>query len=257
MKKWNISIVLPLVVVLMASACSNDGDKGDGVAHINMFLTDAPAEYEAVYIDIQSVEFITDAGTLTFNLLNPGVYNLLQFNSGVDTLMISEDISPRTVSQIRLILGDNNSVVVDGVNYPLETPSAQSSGLKLNVHYTFEAGIVYNLWLDFDAEQSIVEQGSGDYLLKPVIRVYTEAESGAIAGNIFPLAAASYMSAITPTDTFGTTINADGTFLIGGLVSGSYDVHFSAVVGFSDIVIPSVIVANGSVTEMGEVEIPL
>ncbi|HRF76198.1 MAG TPA: DUF4382 domain-containing protein [Chitinophagales bacterium] len=255
---WPVIIAaIALIGTITMTSCNKDNQDPTGTAHVNMYLTDAPADYDAVYIDVQSIEIISDAGTTTHTLLHPGVYDLLKFNSGVDTLMISEDLSPRTVSQIRLILGENNSVVVDGVSYPLSTPSAQTSGLKLNVHYTFEAGISYNLWMDFDASQSIVEQGNGDYTLKPVIRIFTAAESGAIAGNIFPLGAAFHVSAITATDTFGTSINADGSFLIGGLVDGSYDVKFSAVAGFTDITVPGVLVTNGSVTQIGEIIIPL
>jgi len=156
-----------------------------------------------------------------------------------------------------LILGSNNTVVVDGESHPLETPSAQTSGLKLNVHYTFEAGLVYDLWLDFDAEQSIVEKGNGDYSLKPVIRVYTEALSGAISGVVFPADAAYYVQAMSATDTAGTYISADGSFLIGGLPEGSYSVNFSAVAGFTDITLPGVSVTTGIITDLGEVTIPL
>jgi hypothetical protein len=244
-----------LLTVIALQGCKEDAPAGE--SHLNMYLTDAPAAYDAVYIDIQSIEIISDNGTYTYDLLSPGVYNLLEFSSGVDTLLISEDISPKTITQIRLILGDNNSIVVDGITYPLETPSAQSSGLKLNVHYTFEAGITYDLWLDFDAEQSIVEQGSGDYLLKPVIRVYTEALSGAISGSVFPADAAYYVQATSVTDTAGTYILGDGSFLISGLPGGTYNVSISAAAGFTDLTITGVLVSTGIVTDLGELIIPL
>lgn len=255
-RKFWMFAVLPILGVLVAFSSCKD-DTADRQAHLNMYLTDAPAAYDAVYIDIQSVEITSDMGTETYALVTPGVYNLLEFNSGIDTLILSEDVSPRTISQIRLILGSNNSVVVDGESHPLETPSAQTSGLKLNVHYTFEAGLVYDLWLDFDAEQSIVEKGNGDYSLKPVIRVYTEALSGAISGTIFPAEAAYYVQAISATDTAGTYINADGGFLIGGLPEGTYSVNFSAAAGFTDITIPGVSVSTGIVSDLGVVTIPL
>lgn len=253
-----IPAILSLVIVFAAiiSSCKiDDKDPSSSSAHLEMYLIDAPADYDAVYIDVQAVEIISNEGTTTFNLLNPGVYDLLKFNSGVDTLMISEDMSPRTVTQIRLILGSNNSVVVDGVTHPLDVPSGETSGLKLNVHYTFEAGVVYKLWLDFDAAQSIVEKGDGSYSLKPVIRVFTESDAGSIRGTIFPLGAAFHVSAITATDTFGTAINLNGNFQIMGLPSGTYDVKFTAIFGFADITVPGVSVTNGSVTEMGEIVI--
>ena|SRR5665647_2021879 len=47
-----------------------------------------------------------------------GVYNLLDLSNGISTLIATGDMQPGTVSQIRLILGSNNTVTVGGV-YPL------------------------------------------------------------------------------------------------------------------------------------------
>lgn len=258
MKKTIIlTSIFALFFTLLISCKEDPGANSGDMAQLKIFLTDAPAEYDAVYIDVLSVEIHTDAdGWKTLNVINPGIYDLLKFNSGIDTVIIDEDIAPQTISQIRLILGDNNSVVVDGVVHPLEAPSAETSGLKLNVHYTFEAGIAYELWMDFDAEQSIVEKGNGDYSLKPVIHVYTQAETGAISGTVFPFDAAYYVMASTPTDTIGTLIAADGSFLIGGVPAGTYDVTFSAVAGFSDITVNDVNVQTGNVTTLGVINIP-
>lgn len=255
MKKMNVwGLALVSSFFLMAS-CQND-DTAEK-ASVRFYLTDAPAGYDAVNIDIQSIEIHTDeGGWVTHELEVPGVYNLLEYASGVDTLLLSADMDPGTISQIRLILGSNNSIVVDGVTYPLETPSAEESGLKLNVHYDLEPGVVYTYWLDFDAEQSIVEQGSGDYSLKPVIRVYTEAASGAIAGSIAPIDGAIYVAAISGSDTVGTYITDAGTFLIAGLEPGTYSVSFGAGLGLFDLTIPGISVSLGTVTEMGVVIIP-
>ena len=43
----------------------------------------------------------------------------------------------------------------------LTTPSAQHSGLKLNVHAELTEGITYKILLDFDAVRSVVKTGSG------------------------------------------------------------------------------------------------
>jgi hypothetical protein len=60
---------------------------------------------------------------------------------------------------------------VDGVSYPLSTPSAEQSGLKLQVNATLEAGVVYTILLDFDANKSIVVTGNNTYKLKPVVSI--------------------------------------------------------------------------------------
>lgn len=65
---------------------------------------------------------------------------------------------------------DDNSVMVDSVIHPLQTPSAQQSGLKIKIDKDLDLDI-NTLTLDFDAEKSIVETGNGGYILKPVIKV--------------------------------------------------------------------------------------
>ncbi len=46
---------------------------------------------------------------------NQGIYNLLEFVNGQDTLIVDEDIPSGYISQIRLVLGENNTVMVDSV----------------------------------------------------------------------------------------------------------------------------------------------
>jgi hypothetical protein len=55
-------------------------------------------------------------------------------------------------------------------NLSIEYPSAEQSGLKLQVNQTLQEGIMYHVLLDFDANKSIVKLGNGGYKLKPVIR---------------------------------------------------------------------------------------
>jgi Domain of unknown function (DUF4382) len=142
-------------------------------------LTDGPAGYDAVYIDVEKVEVnvSSDSGTTTgwqiLDLLRPGVYNLLKFSNGIDTVLAAADLPSGTLSQLRLVPGNNNSVVIGGQSYLLKTPSAQQSGLKLNIHSMLTTGIEYRLWIDFDANRSIVSTGSGEYILHPVLRTVT------------------------------------------------------------------------------------
>ena len=70
---------------------------------------------------------------------------------------------------MRLILGFDNSLVVTGDTLDLAIPGEYNTGLKINVNDTIKADETLNLTLDFNAEQSVVTEGEGSYLLKPVI----------------------------------------------------------------------------------------
>ncbi len=226
-------------------------------SRLSVSLTDDPASYDSVNIDIQDIKVNTgDTAWTSLPLNRKGIYNLLAFKNGLDTLLSSSELPAGTVSQIRLVLGTNNSVVVKGVNYPLSTPSSQQSGLKLNLHATLISGIEYKLWLDFDAGRSIVETGNGNYILKPVIRTYSEATSGAIKGSVVPANSHSMVYAIqNTTDTIGSALadTTSGNFLIGGLPAGPYNVAIHAS-GYADTTLPGN-VTTGTVTDLGSVQL--
>jgi len=223
------------------------------MAKLNIQLTDASCNYDSVLIEILSIELITSAGDTNLPLNNPGIYNLLDLNNGLDTLLISSSLPSGTLSQIRLILGPNNHLVIDSITHDLKSPSAQQSGLKIQVHQELQAGISYEIWLDFDVCKSIVAKGNGGFSLKPVIRSFTAANSGAIQGIISPDTAVQYVFIVSNLDTIGTLPNPDGIFLLQGLDSGFYDVNFLGSGTYPDSTIFGVGVILGQITDLDTV----
>ena len=245
------------LIALTFVSCSDDNDNiSGGTATMEVRLVDGPADYDAVNIDVQDVEISTENGWVNLNMPNPGVYNLLEFKNGLDNLLLGQAVLPvGHVSQMRLILGSNNSIVVNGVTHPLQTPSAMQSGLKFNWNETLVANGAYNVWIDFDAAKSIVEQGNGGYLLKPVIRTFSEATNGQIKGYVLPQAANSLVHVINSTnDTIATTIpEQDGFYMFMGLPQANYTVSFDAddATGYLDENQTSVGVTFGQITDLG------
>lgn len=254
MKKIMHALFLSLFVFVIAS-CAKD-NKSDSKAQLSVLMTDAPGSYDAVLIDLQRVEVTGNGGSAMELNTNDDIYNLLDLTNGVNTLIATGDMEPGTISQIRLILGPNNSVVVDGVSYPLSTPSAQQSGLKIQVHQTFEPGVSYTILLDFDANQSIVEKGNGEYQLKPVIRTIDVALSGSIKGKINPVGVIAKITATSDWLTYYSTVNnSNGDFLIAGLPEGSYDIKFTPALPLLPFTIKGKIVTAGASTDIGAIEI--
>ncbi|OQP40789.1 hypothetical protein A4H97_14335 [Niastella yeongjuensis] len=214
--------------LVSCSKSDSDGEK----AKLQLRLIDAPADYDQVNIDIKDVQInVTgddDKGWQSLPGVKAGIYNILDLVNGKDTLLVDADIPTGKLHQIRLILGDNNSVVMGGVSAHLETPSAQQSGLKLNVQQDVKSGILYTMVLDFDAARSIVTTGSGKYNLKPVIRTVLNAVGGSIKGAVTPGSLLTAVYAINGTDTISTFTDATGGYLIRGVPAATYNMLFKA-----------------------------
>lgn len=220
--------------------------------HIRM--TDAPAAYLAVNIDLQAVE-VKGSGAAVMLNVTPGIYNLLNFSNGLDTLIATGALTMSRVEQIRLILGPNNTIVTSTGTYPLKTPSAQQSGLKLNVHHDLLPGVDYYVLLDFDAAQSIVENGNGDYSLKPVIRTIETTLSGSIRGKLSQPGVAATVTATSGSASYSSVVNSNGDFIIAGLPAGSYTVTVTPVLPYSTVSVSNVVVTVGASTNVGIITI--
>lgn len=238
-----------VISIAFTSCTSDDSNEAAG---FSVKLVDAPGDYDEVLVDVQGIEAIVDGEAHEFTALEPGVYNLLDLTGGVSAMLVESVIPAGKLSQIRLILGENNAVVSAGDTIALKTPSAQQSGLKLNVHQDMVSGILYEFILDFNVDKSVVETTQG-LILKPVIRAALEAESGAIAGVVTP---ADVSSLVTATD--GTveisafTAEETGGFLLYGVPAGTYQVIVTpdSTSGMSPVTINEVMVEKGEVMNL-------
>lgn len=251
-------MALAFVGISSFVACKKDKDDNttqNKTAQLNMRLTDGPGHYDAVYLDIQSVAYKMEGKSEVVLAPNRvGIYNIMTFRNGIDTLLVNTTIPVGKVEQIRLILGNNNSVVVDGISHPMSTPSAQESGVKLNFHTTVEAGKSYNVWIDFDAGKSIVQTGGGNYKMKPVIRAYSELTNGRIEGTILPIAAFATVYAVNGTDTFTAIPSGiNGHFVISGLPTASYQLIVEPFIPTYTTHTGSVNVTYGNITSIGTI----
>ncbi|WP_338768113.1 DUF4382 domain-containing protein [Bernardetia sp. ABR2-2B] len=250
------------ILLLSISLFSCNKEKESGQAKLEVRLVDAPADYEAVYIDVQEIRIHTsetaadeDQGWTTLPT-NTGIYNLLELTNGIDALLATEELPAGKVSQIRLILGENNTLVEDGETIPLRTPSAQQSGLKLKINTTLEADLKYVIVLDFDAARSIVKAGnSGNYNLKPVIRTFVESDGGSLKGCTSAVTIQSLVTVSQNGGVVATAYTNDGCFLVKGLPAGTYQVRVEPPVEYAPVTISDVVVIDGEVNTLDTITI--
>ncbi len=256
-------------VMLFAVACSNDDESPNGGnARVNFYLVDAPGDFDEVWIEVLSIRVKADDDSMDdddqgddddefgwveipYDESSPYV-NLMSLTGENSLFLGSEDFPEGEIDQIRLILGDDNYVVKDGVRSDLKTPSAQQSGLKIKVDEDIEGGMSYSLVIDFDIAKSIVVAGnSGNIILKPVLRAYLEEAASGVKGQLFPADASPVaVNAQKGDDQYNTFVDENGNFKILGMDDGVYTFTFTPNDGYQILVIDNVLVEEGVVKTM-------
>ncbi len=248
--------MLPLAGLLLLAAawlpaCSDSPSRPDeGTGRLQVLLTDAPAAYE----DLQAMEITvgevrvhrgTDAGgdadadsaawipVLDSTLPDSArTFDLLELVGGVTALLGDVELPAGHYTQLRLVI-EAASITIGGRTLPLTVPSGAQSGLKLTGGFDVDPGVLTSLTLDFDAERSLVEMppGSGDYKLKPTIRMMQTVLSGTISGTVTPPGIGALVSAYDAVaDTLVATTHPDtaGAYVLQALLAGIYDVECHA-----------------------------
>lgn len=153
----------------MSYSCTK---KTKGTSKLNVRMIDAPGDFQQVNVDVLQVEVHTENGGWVSLPTNAGIYDLLTLQNDVSASLVNQGVLPAgEMTQFRMILGPNNTVMVDSIIHDLDTPSAEQSGLKINVKTDFAPNELYEIIIDFDAEKSVVKKGNGGFNLKPVLKL--------------------------------------------------------------------------------------
>ena len=231
---------------------------------VTIYLTDHQTPvFDSVFIDLQRLdvkledETLPNGGWVSLNI-RPGVYNILRFRNGLDTLFATGTLPNAKVKKIRLTLGAQNSAMKNGQSFSLRVKDEDReviANLESNNFEITASGQVL-FWIDFDAGNSIKADNSGPgnangYRLKSHIKIFIRSHSGEIEGRVLPRAADAIVKAIIGSDT-ATAIpdHDDGEFKMVGLNAGTYKILIDGQNGFNDTLINNVIVRNRENTHL-------
>ncbi|MBD0376339.1 MAG: DUF4382 domain-containing protein [Flavisolibacter sp.] len=161
------SVLFSLLLVFSFTACKKESN----TVPAQFYLTDAPADYQEVNIDLVAIRVKLDKEEDNWVDLktNAGVYNLLALQNGVSTLIAQGDLPQGVIKEVRLILGPNNSIKANGQTFPLVIPSGEEAGLKIKIDKKLKMTL-NSFMIDFDAGLSVKEENSG-FKLRPVIKL--------------------------------------------------------------------------------------
>lgn len=187
-----IAISMFVGMLLLVFGCKKDSKEDDGTSPqygaVDIQMSNAAqTEFLSANVEVKAVQLHYsggDAGQAGWVELptNVGVYDLLNLSENAYAIIARQTEIPKgTVTQMRVILGDQNFVAVvvpvpesltyDTVTYALDLSSQEDTGLKFNLNTQVDPGKRLIISLDFDARESIIKQGEGQYQLKPVVKV--------------------------------------------------------------------------------------
>ncbi len=279
MKNKLLAFSAATVLLTGFSSCSKNESSTN--QKIDIYLTDGPADFDAVNIEILAVDVKVDTSSehrnddhygdnddhrddhlrrrdeygvwQTVNF-TPGVVDLLQLRNGIDSLIASVAVNG-TVRKIRFTLGSNNTVVVNGVSQPLTLLNPTQNYLYVSLkerHRGRGTGGSLAVWVDFDLSRSIVLI-NGQYFLRPILRPFCNSNFGEIEGRVLPAAAEAIVRVYNGTDTASAIPNPDGFFKVRGLNQGDYTVLIDATAPYRDTTLLNVAVLTGRDTRIGTI----
>ncbi|NIO20918.1 MAG: DUF4382 domain-containing protein [Candidatus Aenigmarchaeota archaeon] len=154
--------------ILVTSGCVQ---QPTGTGTLVLQITDKPAlNIEKAEVTISKIQVhVAEAGNESgwTTVVEEGQTFDLVAIKDVKEFLGSKELSAGIYTQIRLDV-DSAKVTIDGEENDLTIPSKT---VKLVKSFEIKEGETTTLTLDFDAEQSVHETGSGKYMMKPTIKV--------------------------------------------------------------------------------------
>lgn len=283
MKNKNIILaaIMAIAVSVSMTACkkSNSAEATAGKEQLSLYLTDGPGFFDNVFIDIRSVKVLVDTSTNTrrhdnddwddrgehdqrrdssfiWESLNfkAGVYDVLKFRNGADTVLAAAHIAVGSIRLIKIEIGTNNSVVKNGITYPVYLPASARNYILIKLKgdecERYESG-KKRLWLDFDVARSIIQGSDNRFYIRPVFHFFVVSATGHLSGRVGPADAQAVITVFNGKDTAYALPNKEGYFKLRGLDDGKYSVFFNASNGYRDTTITNVEVKAPGETNVG------
>ncbi len=202
--RYSFQTTAHITVMLLALALVACGGAKSNTGQLTLGITDAPVDSaESVVIHVTAATLHSSDGDSTIDVVDPVSGNvgrnidLLLLQSGQWAGLFDETVSAGHYSWIRLGLDLSKSYIqIAGEKYGLRCGSCDNVGYRINRSFDVTADATLALMLDFDLRKSITDPNgsSGDYILRPTVRLIESAASGSISGTVDPTLISSLIS---------------------------------------------------------------
>ena len=215
----------------LISACTQPDESPKAL--VNVFLIDAPANWDSVVVQLEGVEidFVPNGREgqiekifFPYELADKQI-DLSQLVGGAALPVGRREMSLGRITGATLRLGSSNFLYQEDDEYSLALPGGESD-FSNSVSVDLESGISYDLIVDFDLEKSIQskETTPPSFDFNPTIQIYSDIARGDLQGTISPTSLAPAIYAISGSDSISTHVNSSGTFIF-RLPEGIYTLY--------------------------------
>lgn len=133
---FRIFFLTSLLCLFLASCNSNDDNSSAQTSKVTVRMTDAPGDYEEVNVEVLDVKIKSTSetgedGWVSIGNITPGIYNLLDLTGGVNVLLADNEVPSGFLGQIRLILGEHNTVKKRRCNLSFKNTKCTTIGFKI------------------------------------------------------------------------------------------------------------------------------
>lgn len=248
---------------------------------VKVYISDGPIRLDTVNLDIKVVELKIDTSkahkmddhfgdkdkdslnngkhkddfgywdTLSFT---PAVYNIAALRNGIEQSVASGNIANGAIRKLRITLGTNNTIVQNGVTYPLTIASNYIYASFNNAHKQKDSvhAATTALRIDFDLFRGIALV-NGKYVFTPYLKPFNDSTFGTLTGVVTPANIRPLITVFNSTDTLYGLTEKPGFYKMRGIKPGTYSVKYSATGGYVDTTLLNIVLTAGKETRIPNV----
>jgi len=285
------SLTFLALLGISLSSCSRSGSADidpnptTGIRNVNLYLSDAPADFQNVFVDIQKIEVKVDLdrthefddsygdtdedyddtetaddyGRWVSLNFTPQTMDVLALRNGLERLLGNATV-PTRIRKVRFTLGQE-SYLIDGESQHFRMTLVNE--LENLVYLRVKSSDIDNslpgnvdLRADFDLARSVEKVGD-EYIIRPRMRLFNLQTTGNVIGNIAPTPVGARVL-ITDGNGFETgAIPAveEGFFRVRGLKPGTVYMVTVTAPDFTPYEIRDVMVNVGEDMSLGEINL--
>ncbi|WP_299117363.1 DUF4382 domain-containing protein [uncultured Winogradskyella sp.] len=168
-----------LFFVCFTSCTKDDISNSEAAANITVKLKSTIGQLNKVFIDIEDVQLKVKENEdlpnawMSLNIINQGTHNACTLNEADPLLLVDHiKIEPTFVHKIRLVLGDNNFIDLNGLLMSLDVSNLGNATPSNLIRTELLANKTYEFVIDLDIDESIhFDEDQNMMILNP--KLYT------------------------------------------------------------------------------------